>query len=320
MTLLHAVRRLRGPGWLLAASMALLGCGSEAPASPEDAREASSPPRRVVVLAPAAAEMLDELGQSGRVIGVGAFGPWPENLDGLPSVGGYDAPNIERMLELDCDLLVTARSDAASRSHGRIEALGIEVLALETSTFDGVFKSLDELGRRFAVAERAIGTERRVRDELDRVARQAEDLGRPRVLFVVGRDPLYVAGPGSHVDELIRIAGGENVAGDAAEPYQQLSMEAALRRMPEIIIDASDNRPGATLGRHAGSWGAWEFLPAVRRNRVYHVAPGRLVIPGLRLPEMARFLARLIHPERFGEPADSSFGPLDAGRPPGAAG
>jgi iron complex transport system substrate-binding protein len=312
-------RRLRGLGWLLAASVALLGCGPEPPDSREASRQTVSPPRRVVVLAPSAGEMLEELGQSGRVIGVGEFGPWPESLDRLPSVGGYDAPNLERMLELDCDLMITARSDAASRSHVRIEAMGIEVLALETSTFDGVFTSLDELGRRFAVPERADRTARRIRDELERVARQARGRGRPKVLFVVGRDPLYVAGPGSHIDELIRIAGGKNVAGDAAASYQQLSMEAALRRMPEIIIDASDNRPGAALGRHVGDWGAWGFLPAVRENRVYHVAPGRLVIPGLRLPEMARFLARLIHPERFGEPADSSFGGLDTGAPPPGA-
>ena len=122
----------------------------------------------------------------------------------------------------------------------------------------------------------------------------------------MGRDPLYVAGPGSHIDEMIRMVGGVNVAADAISEYQQLSIEAVLERMPEIIIDASDNRPEALRGRQPGSWGRWEFLPAVRQRRVYHVEPGRLVIPGLRLPEMTRLMGQFIHPEIYGDPDEAT--------------
>jgi ABC-type Fe3+-hydroxamate transport system substrate-binding protein len=97
------------------------------------------------------------------------------------------------------------------------------------------------------------------------------------------------------------------VAHDALAPYQQLSIEAVLERAPEVIVDASDNRPGAPRGRLAGAWGRWDFLPAVRAERVYQVDPSRLVIPGLRLPEMARLMGELIHPESFGEAEPADF-------------
>jgi ABC-type Fe3+-hydroxamate transport system substrate-binding protein len=101
---------------------------------------------------------------------------------------------------------------------------------------------------------------------------------------------------------MIELVGGRNVAADSIASYQQLSMEAVLERLPEVIIDTSDNAPDAARGRIAGTWGRWEFLPAVRDDRVYQVEPGRLVIPGLRLAEMTRLMARLVHPETFGEP------------------
>jgi iron complex transport system substrate-binding protein len=128
------------------------------------------------------------------------------------------------------------------------------------------------------------------------------------VLFVVGRDPLFVAGPGSHIDSLIRLGGGENVAAEVGAAYRRLSLEAALERMPDVIVDTSDNRPGAPRGRTPGAWEQWSFVPAVAENRVWHVEPDLLVIPGVRLPEMAELMARLIHPEAFGPPADDDIG------------
>ena len=55
-----------------------------------------------------------------------------------------------------------------------------------------------------------------------------------------------------------------------------------------------------------GSWAKWGFLPAVQQDRVYWVDPERLVIPGIRLPEMTALMARLVQPAAFGEaPADA---------------
>jgi ABC-type Fe3+-hydroxamate transport system substrate-binding protein len=91
-------------------------------------------------------------------------------------------------------------------------------------------------------------------------------------------------------------------------------MEVILERAPEVIIDTSDNGEGALRGREAGPWSRWPFLPAVEQNRVYWVAPVRLVIPGPRLPQMTRLMGRLVHPEIFGEPSAEDFEALeDAG-------
>jgi len=255
-----------------------------------------------VVLAPAAAEALEALDLLDRVVGVGEFGPWPPGLAELPQVGGYAWPNVERVLELRADLVLTVASEAAASSHERLRALGVRVVALDTSTYEGVFTSLEQVGALFGKRHEAEERVAGLRADLARIGALARAAPRRRVLCVVGRDPLYVAGPGSHLDELIRLVGGQNVAADAASPYQQFSVETVLERLPQVIIDVSDNGADAVRGRQTGSWARWGFLPAVRQDRVYWVAPGRLVIPGLQLPRMAELMGKLVQPEIFGEP------------------
>lgn len=284
--------------WLLPLCL-VLSCSERS--APPAAEPQAQVPQRVAVMAPAAAEMLQELDLLDRVVGIGEFGPWPETIADLPGLGRYDEPNTEQALSLGVDLVLTTASDAGAAVHDRLESLGIRVVALDTSTYDGVFASLERVGGVFGEQERARRIARRMRDELRAVEERVAGAPRRGVLFVVGRDPLYVAGPGSHIDEMIRLVGGRNVAADAASPYQQMSLEAILERSPEVIVDASDNRTDAERGRVAGTWGRWAFLPAVRDERVYQVAPGRLVIPGLRLPEMTRLMGKLVQPEVFGE-------------------
>ncbi|WP_428263892.1 ABC transporter substrate-binding protein [Haliangium sp.] len=263
-------------------------------------------------MAPAAAEMMGALGLLDQVVGVGDFVDWPPALRTLPRLGPYHAPSVEQVLGLRVSLLVTSRSAAASPSVARLRGLGVRVLELETSTYDGTLASMVELGRAVGKEPEARALERQIRDRMGALARRAATVPRRRVLFVVGHDPLYVAGPGSHIDEMITVAGGENIAHDAASAYQMVSLEAMLERMPEVIIDTSDNRPTAGRGLDSGAWGRWPFLPAVAEKRVYQVDPVRLVIPSPRLPEMTELLARMIHPEVFGAPAPAELGPLDA--------
>jgi iron complex transport system substrate-binding protein len=247
--------------------------------------------------------MLDALGLLDRVVAVGDFVDWPPALRALPRLGAYDAPNEERVLALGVKVLITSLGREGAARLGHLQSLGVAVVRLDLSTYDGAFAALDELGARFDRRARARDVGNRMRERLARVGQAAAAASPRRVLFVVGRDPLYVAGAGSHLDRLIRLAGGTNIAADSRAPYELTSFEVVLRRRPEVIVDTSENRPGAAVGRFLGPWAKWPFLPAVRDQRVFAVDPWRLNIPGPRLPEMAELMGKLIHPDIFGEPA-----------------
>ncbi len=264
-----------------------------------------------MVMAPAAAEVLEILGVTDRVVGRGDYVVWPPTLQKLPRVGAYHAPSVETALSLGTTLLLTTSSQAAQGAHAKLRELGIEVLALETNTYESMLDSIVSIGREVGREEEARRVVEGIRAEMDEIRGLARDAPGRRVVFVVDRDPVYVAGPGSHVDEMIRAVGGENIAADAASDWQLLSMEIIFERAPDVIIDTSDNGDGALRGRVTGPWDRWPFLPAVEEGRVYWVDPIRLVIPGPRLPQMTRLMGQLIHPEVFGEPSPEDFEALE---------
>ncbi len=296
--------KLRRPAGILAVALALVGCAQEPPPP------AGASARRLGVLAPAAAETLALLGATDHVVAVGDWVLAPPELAALPKLGSYDAPSAERLLELEVDTLVTTASAAGRRERQELGKLGIRTVELDTSTFAGTLESILELGRLVGREAAARDLVSEIRGRLDEVALRSRSAPRRKVLVVVGREPLYVAGPGSHFDELVRLCGGKNVAADAGSTYALVSLEAVLARQPEVILDTSDNRPDAPRGPVAGSWSLWPFLPAVRDRRVFHLDPARLAIPGPRLAEMAELAAQLIQPEIFGPPV---WGPAGAG-------
>src|SRR5712672_4558139 len=58
----------------------------------------------------------------------------------------------------------------------------------------------------------------------------------PRALLVFGLDPLVVAGPRGFAGELLRDAGAVNAAGDTERPFARLSVEAAVRAQPDVVV------------------------------------------------------------------------------------
>jgi iron complex transport system substrate-binding protein len=263
--------------------------------------------RRLGVLAPAAAETLALLGASDRVVAVGDWVTEPPELARRPRLGSYDAPAAERVLELGIDTLITSASVAGRRERAELARLGVRVVELDTSTFAGTLAAIEQVGALVGRERAAAALVAGIRARLESVAARVAGAPRPRVLAVVGREPLYVAGPGSHLDELVRLAGGANVAADAGTPWALVSLEAMLARRPEVILDCSDNRPDAPRGALAGPWASWPFLPAVAGRRVFLIDPERLTIPGPRLAEMAETVARFLHPEIFGAPRAADF-------------
>ncbi len=291
---------------LLAAAVTILpGCQPDAQL-PEtaDSNRKKTGPSRIAVMAPAVAEILDALDAIDLIAAIGDFVEWPLQITTLPRIGAYDKPNLELVLRLEVDLMITVRSDAGRNTNQRMRDLGVAVLELDTDTYEGVLESMEIVGELVGREGEARKLVSDIRDRIEKVSERSSTAVRRSVLFVVGQRPLYAAGPGSHIDLLIKAAGGRNIFADAMSPYQLVSMEAALERMPEVIIDVSDNRPGAMRGVKSGFWGQWNFLPAVSHNRVYWIDPLRLAIPGPRMPEMAELLAKLIHPEIFGAVSD----------------
>ena len=268
------------------------------------AGSAFAQPRRIVSLAPSATEMLYALGLGDRVVGVTTFCRYPPEAARKPKIGNYLRPDVETILALRPDLVVAEKS--MIRQALSLPRLKLNVLEVDDSTIQGIYESIRAIGRATGAGARAEALCENIRAGLDSVRRRASPLGRPRVMFVVGRTPgriedLIAAGGPSYLNEVIEIAGGENIFKDAATAYAKVSLEEVLARDPEVIIDMGEmaQTVGVTEAQRRAVVALWRRYPnlkAVRNNRVFAVASDVLVVPGPRVVAAAAEVAVLLHP------------------------
>lgn len=253
---------------------------------------AAEAPRRVVVLAPSAAEIVGELALADRLVGTCEQCDHPAAaMAGVPVVGSYVTPSVEAVVARDPDLVVAVPSPGNREAVAQIARLGIDVLVVHDRSLDDLWNAIDAIAGRFNVPERGAAVVARIRRELDAVRASVAERPRPTVLLVVGHRPLVVAGGGTLQDELIEIAGGRNLGRDLGGTWPTMSLEVMARRLPAVLIDAamgSEAGMRALLPTHQGGG---------RPPRIVRVPIDALVRAGPRVAEAARLLARQLHPE-----------------------
>ena len=262
-------------------------------------------PRRMVSTAPSVTEMLYALGWGDRVVGVTTFCRYPPEAARKPKVGDYLRPNLESILALKPDLVIVETTGI--RRTERLPALRLKVLEVNDGTLAGICDSIRKIGAAAGVPERAAALCRQIQAALEDVRRSTAGWPRRRLMFVAGRAPgrleeLIVVGRGSHLNELIDIAGAANAFGDLAAAYAKVSLEQVLARNPEVIVDMGEMADTAGVTEEQkravlALWNAQPALAAVKRRGVFAVAADAFVVPGPRIVEAARELARLAHPE-----------------------
>jgi cobalamin transport system substrate-binding protein len=236
--------------------------------------------KRVVTLAPSLTETVMALGAVSTLVGVSSFDEAKE-VAGLPRVGGFVNPSIERVVALEPDLVLVQPGPGNQRSVETMAEMGVPVLLLPLHTVADTREALRAVGKVLGTEKEAEALVQRIDSTRARIREAAKGRKVPRVLFVYGFEPLVVAGPGSFADELLRDAGAINVAADASSAYAVLSLERAVVARPEVVVDAAD----VDVGKDKVA-----ALPMLSRARWVELPSMALLQPG---PSMGRGLEEL---------------------------
>jgi iron complex transport system substrate-binding protein len=260
-------------------------------------------PQRIVSLAPSHTETIYALGLSDRLVAVTDYCDYPPEAKEKPSIGGFSTPNIEEVVAMNPDL-VLATVIHQSEIIPQLEARGLTVVAVNPTTLDGVLDSITLIGKVTGAEKEAASLVADMRKRIDAVTGKTGNLPeaqKPRVLYIVWHDPLMAAGAGTLHDELIRTAGGINVAGDL-ESYATISLEAVIADNPQVLV--------AGIGMGTGEDLPYQFITTDERlgetdarqnGRVYAIDTDLVGRPGPRIVEALEQFASFIHPELFGK-------------------
>lgn len=288
-------------------------------------------PQRILSLDPRDTETLFALGLEKRVVGDGTF----EGAAGInrnfrypaewPSRWGRDYPikakllphmtggccgtdfNLEAIKELRPDLVLTFNSATEQPIYQRMRDAGITLLILDPSSISGILHDISLVGRATGASSHAAAVIKTMRAQLATVrARLAHVRSRPRVYYEIdATNPAQpiTAGPGTFIDQAIRLAQGRNIAQGVTSCsgtlcYPAFSLEALVSLNPQIILlgDAAYGTTPESVKSRSG----WSSISAVQSGRIYPFDDELISRAGPRIMVGLRKLAALIHPAAFG--------------------
>ena len=259
----------------------------------------TQPPRRIVSVSPAMTEMLFAVGAGDRVVGVTSYCTYPPEVEELPKVGSYTGLSTEKVVSLRPDLVIGMRGTSRNSLEG-LKRAGLRVLAYDPVSVAGVLDLMERVGQMMQDSPGTVPTVEELRGRVSAVTEAAEELPRrPRTLCAVQVEPLYAAGPDNHVDDMIRLTGGENLAADAKIPWPQYSLERMVEKDPEVIfcpsghISGEEKTPAGALEEFSRSE-AWAATTAVKRGAVLAIPDDLLTLPGPRLVDGLERMAEAI--------------------------
>lgn len=253
-------------------------------------------PLRIVSLAPSHTEILFAIGLGERVVGVSNFCDYPEEAKNKEKVGDSFNVNVEKIIELSPDLVIQY-GQGKEEVNKRLQEAGIKVLSYEPESIEDVINLIDELGKITNSGRAAKMTIVDMMTKRDFILSRVAGKERVKVFYEVWDQPLMAAGPGSFIDELINLAGGENIAKDAQGKYPQFDLEQLIERNPDVYLTAKD-REDKTVDSIKARDG-YENINAIKNDRVFILDPNIISRPGPRIVDGLELIARKIHPEAF---------------------
>ncbi|MBN2377881.1 MAG: ABC transporter substrate-binding protein [Sedimentisphaerales bacterium] len=274
-------------------------------------------PQRIVCMSPSITEIVFALGSEDRVVGVSNFCHYPPEAKQKPKLGGFLNPNFEQLIALEPDMVIV--QGVSEKITQFCQQEDIELLKVRVDSVENICKDIEVLGRKLGCPERGKQLSFEISGALDDIKKRLAKCKPRKVFFSLYRTTgsmsgLTTIGADTFVSELISFCGGENIFNDVAIRYPQISKESLLKRAPQIIIEpiAPENLSLQYREQVIGDWRDFFAGVSDEELRIYLPTSEVLLIPGPRIVEAAAMLAKMIHPEVFGEirfaPADDPKG------------
>ena len=222
------------------------------------------PAKRIIALSPHGVEMLFAIGAGDSIVATTDYADFPAAAKSIPSIGGYYGIQIERVIELNPDLVLVWQSGNKIEDINQLRDLGFTVVNSDPKSLADVATDIELLGKLTGHSGKAKQVADDYRQQLADITLQNQTKPAVKVFYQLWSTPLMTVAKGSWIQNLIEVCHGENVFYDAASEYPQISIENVLLTGAQVILQSQDE--GNILGIN---WSDWPELPAVKNQHIY---------------------------------------------------
>lgn len=248
-------------------------------------------PLRVVSVSPTLTEMMYAIGAGDKLVGRSEYCDYPSDVLQVPSVGDIYPINVDNILRLEPEVVLTSNS-FSDEEMSKFETAGVRVIVLfEERELSGVYSMISELGKSMNKNSESQLLIEQMKSLVDTIAEKTIGIDKPSVYYVVGYGEFgdYTGGGDTFVQSILNAAGAKNIAEHVSG--WNYSIETLIDKNPDYIIvpdyayeDFIKMEPYASLS-------------AVKEGRVISIDRDLISRQGARNAEAIRIIAEAIYKE-----------------------
>lgn len=234
-------------------------------------------PLRVISLSPHLTELVYAIGAEDELVGVIDRSDYPKAARKITVIGDYQRLNIEKILALKPDLILSWSQGNPSAQLETLKQFGIATFDSAPTRLAQLPDFIKRLGIRLHHPMQAEQLANRLSIRLKSLQHNYQHRSKVRVFYQVWHQPLMTVASGSWINDAINLCGGENIFEQNSAPYPQVNIEQVMARNPQAIVIADHHHQGAQI------WRKWPQLKATEQ------------IIWLNPDEINRFTPRLVN-------------------------
>ncbi len=255
-------------------------------------------PERIVSLSPSNTEIVFALGAGSKLVGVTSYCDYPEEVKDIEKIGTFEGPNIEMIKKVQPDVVLAGgyiQEDIITA----LENLNIPVVSTEASDFDTIYDSIALIGKLVGGEDRAEEIINNMHKTIDDIKSKVRGKEKPNVFYLVWTDPLTTAGKGTFINDVIQIAGANNVA-ESVEGWAKYSVEELVKQNPDMIISAYHSTDEGMSKEDLMNNPIFKNLDCVKKGNIYVMKDDNVIArPGPRIIEAVSEMVKALHGDIF---------------------
>jgi len=226
----------------------------------------NKPATRIISLAPHITEMLYSAGAGDQIVGVVNYSDYPEEALEKPIIGGYNAINLEKIIELNPDLILGWQSGNQAKDLQRLKELGFKVSVFEIKQLDDIPYRIEQLGQMTGNPMTAKHNAQQLRNTLQKVRAEHQNKTKISSFYEIWHKPLITMNGQQFISQALAVCGADNVYSDLNQLTAEISVESLFERNPQLFLLGGQE---AFQKDWLKFWQEYPNLQAIQNNQIY---------------------------------------------------
>jgi iron complex transport system substrate-binding protein len=222
---------------------------------------------RIITLAPNLAELVFAAGAGEKLLAVVEYSHFPAAVNDLPRVGNAFRIDLERIIELQPDLIIAWKSGNPQTALKKLEELGFTVWQIEINRPDEIADVLESIARATGTENYGIPAARQLRDKLGKLLADNANKTPLEYFFQIAAQPLYTINSKHLISRGLAICGGRNIFSELSVLAPQVSRESVILADPQVMIATEIEAQPPSLD----GWQDWPRLQAVQNQSMLYL-------------------------------------------------